>query len=171
LDIGAFRLSNSGIAADTLRSGLRGIEHKQPMTNSAISYMRVSAGPTGSCSKLGHDLAYMIDISDGFTHIEVQPEPIPMAATYANGENKVETVAPASPTGARVILEFVREAPIPPNRVIRAFYDIAGNGALREALGTPELTHTKPNSNGGVSYYYRLSYWIPARWIMRFTQS
>jgi hypothetical protein len=110
----------------------------------------------------------MIDISDGFTHIEVQPEPIPIAGSDSNGEDKV---APAIPTGARVILEFVREAPIPPNRAIRALYDIAGNGALREALGTPQLTHTKSNPSGAVSYYYRLSYWIPARWIMRFTQS
>jgi hypothetical protein len=113
----------------------------------------------------------MIDISDGFTHIEVQPEPITMAGSYSKAEKKAEPAGSAIPTGARVILEFVREAPIPPNRVIRAFYDIAGNGALREALGTPELTHTKPNLSGGVSYYYRLSYWIPARWIMRFSQS
>jgi hypothetical protein len=113
----------------------------------------------------------MIDIIDGFTHIEVQPEPILMAAINSNRETSVAPDGPAVPTGARVVLEFVREAPIPPNRVIRALYDIAGNGALREALGTPELTHTRPNSGGGVSYYYRLSYWIPAHWIMRFTQS
>jgi hypothetical protein len=82
--------------------------------------------------------------------------------------DKAALDATYTPTGARVVLEFSRRVPFPPESVVHVCYDFVGNGLLRETYGTPPYTHTKFAADGDVSYHYRLSYWIPTPRIMRF---
>lgn len=115
----------------------------------------------------------MIDVTDGFTSIEVAPDGFP----YFNVNGYVSTTLAErsaqhrNSTGARVTVEFFRHSPLPPNAGIRVHYDIAGNGGLREILGVPQLTHTTARQGDRAVYHYRLSHWIPALAVMRFAEA
>jgi hypothetical protein len=111
----------------------------------------------------------MIEITEGFTGIEVAPDGFP----HFGASGYVSAPAPQhhASTGARVTLAFARGAPIPPHTDVRVHFDIAENGDRREILGIPQLTHTTVRQGAVPSYHYRLSHWIPALFVMRFVQS
>jgi hypothetical protein len=113
-----------------------------------------------------------IDVSDGFTGIEVASNwfpnfnatgYVPMPRTHAREQR--------ASTGARVTVMFSRRAPLPPNTDIRVRYDIAENGGVREMVGIPRFTHTNARYGERRAYHYRLSHWIPALSVMRFVQA
>jgi hypothetical protein len=112
----------------------------------------------------------VIDVTDGVTSIEVSPDEIPFRLNGSAGISPQRRVSGYRPvTGARVTVEFSRVAPVPPNRHVRVYYDIAENGGLREIVGIPQITHTTAcQGRPGRSYHYRLSHWIVAPSVMRF---
>jgi hypothetical protein len=112
----------------------------------------------------------VVDVTDGVTSIEVSPDEIPIRVNGFAGTVPQERLSAHRPaTGARVTVEFVRSAPVPPNSPVRVYYDIAENGGLREIVGIPQLTHTTARQGRpGHSYHYRLSHWIAAPSVMRF---
>jgi hypothetical protein len=114
----------------------------------------------------------MIDVSDGFTSIEVTANWFPNfnATGYVPMRSKHARHQRAS-TGARVTVMFTRRAPLAPNTDVRVRYDIAENGDLREIVGIPRFTHTNAGYGERPAYHYRLSHWIPALSVMRFVQA
>ena len=115
----------------------------------------------------------MIDVTEGFTSIEVTSNGFPYFGRngYVSTTVRGRLAERHASTGARVTVEFSRRAPLPPNTGIRARYDIAANGGLREILGVPQLTHTTARHGEGAAYHYRLSHWIPAASVMQFVQA
>jgi hypothetical protein len=112
----------------------------------------------------------VIDVIDGVTSIEVSPNAIPFGLNgFAGIAPQMHVSEPRAATGARVTVEFFRVVPVPPNRHVRVYYDIAENGGRREIVGIPQLTHTTAcQGRPGRSYHYRLSHWIVAPSVMRF---
>lgn len=115
----------------------------------------------------------MIEVSEDVTSIEVSVEGYPRFDSngYVRATSAERSSAPPSATGARVTIEFFRNAQLPRDTGIRVCYDIAENGGRREMLGIPKLTHTTMQRGGDTSYHYRLSAWIPPLAVMQFVQA
>jgi hypothetical protein len=111
----------------------------------------------------------VIDVTDGFTSIEVASDVVPHFDM--NGyipQPRAPSAERRAATGARVTIAFSRRVPLPPDIDIRVRYDIAENGGLREMLGVPRFTHTSARDAKDATYHYRLSHWIPAALVMHF---
>lgn len=115
----------------------------------------------------------VIDVSEGFTSIEVAPDGVPYVDMdgYVSPTPRECSANRRNPTGARVTIAFSTRARLPQNTDIRVYFDIAENGGLREILCRPNLTHTTGRQNESASYHYRLSHWIPAPSVMKFVQT
>jgi hypothetical protein len=100
----------------------------------------------------------MIEIADGFTRISAGSDLI--SPPLARG-------APRT-TGARITVDFSREAALAPGQIVRARYDFADNGQLRAVTGPALPTHTVVRSGRAVVFHYRISHWIDAATLMRF---
>jgi hypothetical protein len=101
----------------------------------------------------------MIDITDGFTSISAGSDSIEGAAQDAPGAPGNRTT-PRVPTGARVTVEFRRETSLAPEQLVRARYDFADDGNVREATGIAKPIRTVVRQGRAVLFYYRLSHWI-----------
>jgi hypothetical protein len=89
----------------------------------------------------------MIEIISGFTSISAGTDPIlPPGARQ--------------PTGARVTLEFCREAALIPGEIVCARYEFSGDGRVRTATGVAKPTQTVVRSGRATVFHYRFSHWI-----------
>ena len=95
----------------------------------------------------------MIEITQGFTSIT------------AGADRVAHTQAERAPTGARVTLEFSRDASLPPDQPVRVRYEFGG--ILREAVGIATPTHQKARRGQTTVYHYRLSHWIAPEALMQ----
>lgn len=93
----------------------------------------------------------MIEITDGISSIRIATD-----ETAPPSRNTAD--ARELPRGARVTLEFWRDAPLPPDRAVRVRYEFAGG--TREVRGIAQPTRTVTRWGHGVVYHYRLSHWI-----------
>jgi hypothetical protein len=112
----------------------------------------------------------VIEITAGFTSIEIAPDDVPGLNVNGFWGTAPQERPPQNrdSTGARVTVEFARAAPVTPNSDVRVYYDIAENGEVREIRGVPQLTHTTSRPDDCQLYHYRLSHWIPGPSVMQF---
>ena len=98
----------------------------------------------------------MIEIKDGFTNISA-------------GSSHASPLAQSRyrPSGARVTVEFCREAALSPGQVVCAKYDFAGNGQLRKVEGVASPTHAVARAGQATLFHYRISQWIEPAALMR----
>jgi len=89
----------------------------------------------------------MIEIIDGFTSIWTGSDPISRLGDH-------------QPTGARVTLEFCREAALNPGEIVRARYDFGDDGKMRATIGVAQHTHSVARSGRAPVFHYRISHWI-----------
>ncbi|MEO8064036.1 MAG: hypothetical protein ABI821_14970 [Pseudomonadota bacterium] len=102
----------------------------------------------------------MIEITDGFTDIEIGSDVIKAQWRDPLTSNRVAT-------GARVTLSFQRRVALPVEGKVNVRYDLAENGCEREIVGVPRLTHTAGHGADTV-YHYRLAYWVAPHALMKF---
>jgi hypothetical protein len=89
----------------------------------------------------------MIEIIDGFTSIWTGSDPVsPLRGHH--------------PTGARVTLEFCREAALTPGEIVCAHYDFGGDGRMRTTTGVAQHTHSVARPGCAPVFHYRISHWI-----------
>jgi hypothetical protein len=89
----------------------------------------------------------MIEIIDGFTSIWTGSDPISPLGDHHR-------------TGARVTLEFCREAALSPGEIVCARYDFGGDGRMRATTGVAQHTHSVARSGRAPVFHYRISHWI-----------
>jgi hypothetical protein len=92
----------------------------------------------------------MIEITEGFTSISA-------------GADHVSTLPAAhgrAHTGARVTMEFCRDAALAPGQKVNVNYDFAGDGTTRTTTGIPTPIRTDARYGCAVVYHYRLSHWL-----------
>ena len=111
----------------------------------------------------------MIEITNGINRICMGTDTlVPLAweiAAVAPGSSPVR-----SPTGARVTLDFSRDAPLPAGERVRVLYDFAGDG-VREAVGVAIPIRAVTRWGQSVVYHYRLSHWIVPAALLQFVES
>ena len=100
----------------------------------------------------------MIEITQGFTSITAGSDLVLPPCSPA-GDARTQTRR--APTGARVTLEFSRDASLPLDQPVRVRYEF-GDGILREAVGIARPTHLQERRGHADVYHYRLSHWIAA---------
>ncbi len=89
----------------------------------------------------------MIEIIDGFTSIWTGSDPISPLGDH-------------HPTGARVTLEFCREAALSAGEIVSARYDFGGDGRMRTTNGVAQHTHSVARWGCAPVFHYRISHWI-----------
>ena len=109
----------------------------------------------------------MIEITDGFTSISAGSDSIEGLA-QDSWRDAGTASAPRFSTGARVTVEFRRETSLAPEQLVRAHYDFAGDGNVREVTGIAKPIRTVVRQRRTVLFYYRLSHWIAPSALMTF---
>jgi hypothetical protein len=100
----------------------------------------------------------MIEITDGFTSITAGSDAIAAPPWPDAADSRPQYKR--APTGARVTLEFSRDAPLPPGQPVRVRYEFGDGGALREVVGIAKPTHVEVRWGRALIFHYRLSHWI-----------
>jgi len=109
----------------------------------------------------------MIEITDGFVRIGAGFDSIPELSEDPSCASAVSCPA-RSPTGARITVEFRREAALAPQERVRVRYDFAGDGKIRECVGIARPIGTDVRWGRTVRFYYRVSDWIVPSALMNF---
>lgn len=93
----------------------------------------------------------MIEITEGLTSVSVRPD------EFFPAQRK------RPHTGARVSVEFSRASALEPGQCVCVRYDFSGNGHVRSAIGSPQLTRVEVRWGCAVLFNYRLTHWIEPR--------
>lgn len=109
----------------------------------------------------------MIEITDELTSVSAGTSEIPWSTGDAAAAAHAKRAARA-PTGARVTVEFQRNAALPPDSLVRVRYEFE-SGRMRELIGLPQPTRTVVRQGHGVVHHYRLSQWISPAALLKFT--
>lgn len=88
----------------------------------------------------------MIEITHGFTSISAGSDSI------GNSSRAL--------TGARVFVEFARDAALAPNERVRVRYEFGGDGTILEADGIAVPTRKVVRWGRPVVFHYRMTHWI-----------
>jgi len=89
----------------------------------------------------------MIEINNGFTSIWTGSDPIASPGLQHR-------------TGARVTLEFCREAALAPGETVCARYEFGGDGQVRTVTGVANPTYTVLRWGCAPVFHYRMAHWI-----------